>query len=154
MMPLVPPLARTGIRQLLIEPYSPTTTGKVERWHQTLQTPFLNDAGPFATITAAQAAVDAWHQEYNTNRPHQPLDMAAPAERFGHQPTMTMTCLYGRADLQSMRCLAPRSADTPGSRRIDELAGRDRGQLGRPDVREHDCRLAAIPARPAAPRRS
>ena len=27
---------RNGIRQLLTKPYSPTTTGKVERWHQTL----------------------------------------------------------------------------------------------------------------------
>jgi transposase InsO family protein len=36
---------KNGIRQLLARPYSPTTTGKVERWHQTLQTDFLNDAG-------------------------------------------------------------------------------------------------------------
>jgi hypothetical protein len=43
----------------------------VERWHQTLQTDFLDDAGPFATIAAAQATVDAWRQEYNTARPHQ-----------------------------------------------------------------------------------
>ena len=27
-----------GITQRLTKPYSPTTTGKVERWHQTLQT--------------------------------------------------------------------------------------------------------------------
>ena len=50
---------RNGIRQLLTKPYSPTTTGKVERWHQTLQTDFLDDAGPFASVEAAQAAVDA-----------------------------------------------------------------------------------------------
>jgi transposase InsO family protein len=37
---------RNGIRQLLTKPYSPTTTGKVERWHQTLQVEFLDDAGP------------------------------------------------------------------------------------------------------------
>ena len=46
---------RNGIRQLLTKPYSPTTTGKVERWHQTLQVEFLNDAGPFASIEEAQA---------------------------------------------------------------------------------------------------
>jgi transposase InsO family protein len=73
---------KNGIRQLLTKPYSPTTTGKVERWHQTLQTDFLNDAGPFASIAAAQAGVDAWRQEYNAGRPHQSLDMATPAERF------------------------------------------------------------------------
>jgi transposase InsO family protein len=62
---------KNGIRQLLTKPYSPTTIGKVERWHQTLQTDFLNDTGPFASITAAQAAVDAWRAEYNHDRPHQ-----------------------------------------------------------------------------------
>jgi transposase InsO family protein len=67
---------KNGIKQRLTRPYSPTTTGKVERWHQTLQTDFLNDAGPFASIAAAQAAVDAWRAEYNTERPHQSLDMA------------------------------------------------------------------------------
>jgi transposase InsO family protein len=54
----------------------------VERWHQSLQTDFLNDTGPFATIAAAQAAVDAWRAEYNTERPHQSLDMATPTSRF------------------------------------------------------------------------
>ena len=51
---------KNGIKQLLTKPYSPTTIGKVERWHQSLQTDFLNQTGPFATIGYAQAAVDAW----------------------------------------------------------------------------------------------
>src|SRR5260221_9742434 len=55
---------RNGIRQLLTKPYSPTTTGKVERWHQTLQVDFLNDAGPFASIEEAQAAIDKWRGGY------------------------------------------------------------------------------------------
>jgi len=72
-----------GIKQRLTRPYSPTTTtGKVERWHQTLQRELLEQAGPFPTIEAAQAAVDAWRVEYNTQRPHQSLDMATPASRF------------------------------------------------------------------------
>jgi transposase InsO family protein len=73
---------KNGIKQLLTKPYSPTTIGKVERWHQTLQTDFLDDAGPFATIGEAQAAVDAWRHEYNHDRPHQSLDMATPVSRF------------------------------------------------------------------------
>src|SRR5215469_2053035 len=77
---------RNGIKQLLTKPYSPTTIGKVERWHQTLQTDFLNDAGPFASIEEAQAAVDGWRQEYNHDRPHQSLDMATPASRFRCSP--------------------------------------------------------------------
>jgi len=39
---------RNGIVQRLTKPYSPTTTGKVERCHQTLQLELLNVAGPFA----------------------------------------------------------------------------------------------------------
>jgi transposase InsO family protein len=77
---------KNGIRQLLTRPYSPTTIGKVERWHQTLQTDFLNDAGPFESIEKAQAAVDAWRAEYNHERPHQSLGMATPAERFRPVP--------------------------------------------------------------------
>ena len=56
---------KNGIKQRLTKPYSPTTIGKVERWHQTLQTDFLNEAGPFASIEEAQAAVDGLRQEYN-----------------------------------------------------------------------------------------
>ena len=107
---------KNGIRQLLTKPYSPTTTGKVERWHQTLQTEFLDDAGPFASIEAAQAAVDAWRQEYNTDRPHQSLDMATPAERFrpsaGSDDDLP---LWAPADLQPVSCPAPGSADTPAA---------------------------------------
>jgi hypothetical protein len=71
-----------GITQPLTKPYPPTTTGKVERWYPTLQTDFLDDVGPFASIEAAQAAVDARRQEYNADRPHQSLDIATPATRF------------------------------------------------------------------------
>ena len=37
---------------------------------------------PFADLAAAQAAVDAWVDEYNTVRPHQAIGIAAPASRF------------------------------------------------------------------------
>jgi transposase InsO family protein len=71
-----------GITQRLTKPRSPTTTGKIERLHQTLQLELLNVHEPFATIEEAQAAVDAWRQEYNADRPHQSLGMAFPAARF------------------------------------------------------------------------
>jgi transposase InsO family protein len=105
---------KNGIRQLLTRPYSPTTTGKVERWHQTLQTDFLNDAGPFASIEAAQAAVDAWRQEYNTDRPHQSLDMATPASRFRSSPaTADALPLWAPADLEPLTSPLPEPGDTP-----------------------------------------
>jgi transposase InsO family protein len=71
-----------GITQRLIKPRSPTTTGKIERLHQTLQLELLNVHGPFASIEDAQDALDAWRKDYNTRRPHQSLDMAFPAARF------------------------------------------------------------------------
>src|SRR3984885_8587906 len=71
-----------GITQRLTKPRSPTTTGKIERLHQTLQQELLNVHGSFASIEDAQAAVDAWRKEYNTTRPHQSLDMAFPSARF------------------------------------------------------------------------
>jgi transposase InsO family protein len=71
-----------GIAHRLTQPASPTTTGKVERFHQTLRRELLDDAGTFADLAAAQAAVDAFRHAYNTDRPHQALDMAFPADRF------------------------------------------------------------------------
>jgi transposase InsO family protein len=70
-----------GIVHRLTKPRSPTTTGKVERFHQTLQGECL-DGKVFATLADAQAAVDLWVVEYNHDRPHQALDMATPAKRF------------------------------------------------------------------------
>jgi transposase InsO family protein len=71
-----------GITQRLTKPRSPTTTGKIERLHQTLQHELLTVHPPFETIEDAQAAVDAWRQDYNAIRPHQSLNMAFPAARF------------------------------------------------------------------------
>jgi Integrase core domain len=71
-----------GITQRLTKPRSPTTTGKIERLHQTLQQELLNVHGPFASIEDAQAAVDAWRKQYNAERPHQSLAMAYPTARF------------------------------------------------------------------------
>jgi transposase InsO family protein len=71
-----------GITAKLTRPYSPTTTGKVERWHQTLRRELLDVAGPFADLPSAQAAITAWVGTYNQVRPHQALDMATPASLF------------------------------------------------------------------------
>jgi transposase InsO family protein len=71
-----------GITAKLTGPYSPTTTGKVERWHRTLRRELLDDCGPFADLPSAQAAVSAWVHAYNHARPHQALDMATPASLF------------------------------------------------------------------------
>jgi transposase InsO family protein len=71
-----------GITARRTRPRSPTTTGKIERLHQSLQDELLDVHGPFASLAALQDALDAWRQEYNTDRPHQSLGMAFPASRF------------------------------------------------------------------------
>jgi transposase InsO family protein len=72
-----------GIRHLLTAPYSPTTTGKVERLHKTMRREHFDaHQRRFATIVEAQAALDAWVIEYNTVRPHQSVGMRPPIERF------------------------------------------------------------------------
>ena len=49
---------------------------------QTLRRELLDDVAVWPDLAAVQAAVDAFRAEYNTNRPHQSLDMAFPAGRF------------------------------------------------------------------------
>ena len=72
-----------GIKHILTAPRSPTTTGKVERFHRTLRREFFskNDYR-FETVAEAQAALDAWIVTYNTERPHQSIGDRTPAERF------------------------------------------------------------------------
>ena len=64
---------------------SPTTTGKIERFHQSLRKEFLADR-TFASLEVAQTELDAWVADYNTERPHQALEMATPADRFRLTP--------------------------------------------------------------------
>jgi hypothetical protein len=76
-----------AIMHRLTAPASPTTTGKVERFHQTLRREFVADHGPFATIAELQAALDCWvAADYNARRPHQSLGMASPVDRFEPAP--------------------------------------------------------------------
>ena len=70
-----------GIEHLLTAPRSPTTTGKIERFHRSLRAEFLTGR-VFSTLRVAQAELDAWVYSYNHERPHQSLDMDTPAQRF------------------------------------------------------------------------
>jgi transposase InsO family protein len=78
-------LRENGISHRLTAPRSPTTTGKIERFHQTLRKEFLADR-TFPSLAEAQAGLDAWVADYNRNRPHQALEMATPAEHFSLEP--------------------------------------------------------------------
>jgi transposase InsO family protein len=70
-----------GIRHLLTAPYSPTTTGKVERLHKTLRKEFFGLTS-FETIEKAQAGLDAWVDQYNRVREHQGIGDVPPDPSF------------------------------------------------------------------------
>ena len=78
-------LRENGINHRLTEPRSPTTTGKVERFHRTLRAEFRTDR-VFPDLATAQAELDAWVDYYNDQRPHQAIGMDVPGSRFWRRP--------------------------------------------------------------------
>jgi len=95
-----------GITHRLTQPRSPTTTGKIERFHRTLRTEFRTDR-VFKNLAAAQAELDEWVLDYNTHRPHQAIGMAPPAA--------TSTCgspMTSYSSSTATTCCAPRSEPT------------------------------------------
>jgi transposase InsO family protein len=70
-----------GIKHILTAPYSPTTTGKIERLHKTMRKEFFSE-NAFATTDEMQAALDGWVIDYNNERDHQSLGDVPPIRRF------------------------------------------------------------------------
>jgi hypothetical protein len=87
-----------GIEHLLTQPRSPTTTGKIERFHRSMRAEFLSNRPAFANLRVAQQALDKWVDHYNSARPHQSLDMATPAQRFTPAPPASATARPAGAD--------------------------------------------------------
>jgi hypothetical protein len=118
-----------GITTRLTRPRTPTTTGKIERWHKTLREEFLATCDSFASLAHAQAELDAWVLYYNCERPHQSLGMATPASRFAK----------AASDEQEPAAAAATQPCRPAHRRRPGLAGsagtgvqRRPGRRGRP----------------------
>jgi transposase InsO family protein len=106
-----------GIVHRLTQPATPTTTGKVERFHQTLRRDLLNDHGPFDDLADVQATLDVWvAEDYNTRRPHQSLDMASPADRFAPVPEAERAALPLR--LPAALVAAPTPPQIPKPERV------------------------------------
>jgi hypothetical protein len=95
-----------GIEHLLTAPRSPTTTGKIERFHRSLRAEF-DTRRAFRSLTVAQQALDEWVDYYNTVRPHQALDMATPAARFHSADAATVpagaAAIRPEVDLDALR---------------------------------------------------
>lgn len=81
-----------AITHRLTQPRSPTTTGKIERFHRSLRVEFRTDR-VFADLAAVQAELDEWVTDYNTNRPHQAIGMDTPVQRFQRDALASVTPL-------------------------------------------------------------
>jgi transposase InsO family protein len=110
-----------GIRHLLTAPHSPTTTGKVERFHKTMKREFL-DGKVFDTIVDAQAGLDRWVAEYNHVREHQSLGDRPPIERFRLARTELVEPVHREPALQPAE--DEPVAPLPRASRIVNAAGR------------------------------
>ena len=62
-------------------PYHPQTQGKDERFHRSLTAEVIGRRA-FADLAECQRRFDEGRVVYNTQRPHQALDLATPAARY------------------------------------------------------------------------
>lgn len=69
------------IEHIVADPHSPTTTGKIERFHQTIKRELIRKV-KFTDYTDATGKIKAYVSYYNYERPHQGLGGARPADRF------------------------------------------------------------------------
>ncbi len=83
--------AEQGIKHLLTAPRSPTTTGKVERWHKTLRGEFLTGSstgGSRSTTTTARTSRSAAcpHSNASGSPSPRPARSSRPRHQWSHQP--------------------------------------------------------------------
>ena len=78
-------LLELGIAVSHGRPYHPQTQGKDERFHRTLAAEAIGRRC-FADLVECQRRFDQWRQVYNTERPHEALDLATPMARYAPSP--------------------------------------------------------------------
>jgi transposase InsO family protein len=107
-----------GIRHLLTAPYSPTTTGKIERLHKTMRKEFFASK-TFPSIEQAQHDLDAWVSHYNHHREHQAIGDVAPIRRFELADKRAFDVVDGEVEAEQ----EPEERRRVVARRVDQ-AGR------------------------------
>lgn len=75
---------RLGIRPIFIQPGRPDQNGSHERMHKTLKAETARP--PRRSFDAQQSRFDHFRVEYNTERPHEALEMDRPAEHYEPSP--------------------------------------------------------------------
>lgn len=78
-------LIRLGIHVSYSRPYHPQTNGKDERFHRSLKAEVLQRHA-FTTHAHVQQELERWRQVYNSERPHEALDLATPLSRYRPSP--------------------------------------------------------------------
>ena len=84
-------LIEHGVRVSHSRPYHPQTLGKDERFHRSLKAEAMGSL--FGSASHAQAAFDTWRHIYNTERPHEALAYAVPADRYRLSPRAYHECV-------------------------------------------------------------
>ncbi len=69
----------SGVRLAFIRPGKPNENAYVESFNGRLRDECLNEHW-FLTLTHAQAAIESWRLEYNTERPHSALGYLTPQQ--------------------------------------------------------------------------
>jgi transposase InsO family protein len=78
-------LMEQDIRISHSRPYHPQTQGKDERFHRTLKAEALSGP-PFEDLAQAAANLERWRNVYNSERPHEAIEMARPVDRYRLSP--------------------------------------------------------------------
>ena len=80
--PLTVWLMRQGIEVRHSRAYHPQTLGKDERFHRTLWAE-VSQYCVGLSLEICQGRFESWRKVYNFDRPHEALEMAVPASRYG-----------------------------------------------------------------------
>ena len=121
---LVDYLLDLGVKPITGKPNHPTTQGKNERFHQTLQK-WLNARPPAKTLTALQALVDEFDDYYNNERVHQALDGKTPAEAWAATQVAPAPTAEPR-----MPPIPPSASSSQSAYFADQSRPRERTRLG------------------------
>jgi len=96
-------LIRLGITVTHSRPAHPQTNGKIERWHRSLdQEVITRYRHRYHHLKQWQTAFDDWRHLYNTQRPHEALNLEVPAAHYAPSerlyPEALPEVLYDEAD--------------------------------------------------------
>lgn len=136
-----------GIATRHTKPRSPTTTGKIERFHKTLRAELLDETVPFADIATAQQVIDTWVRAYNQQRPHQSLKMRTPATVFAAAPPPAPLDLQLPA---SSEAFAASSTPEPVASTARRAVQEHEGDIGAVEWRTSSLRTASCSFREAS----